>query len=66
MQRFKKMSKDRLSGMFLAHLVRFPAIRVIFGHLVKYPKAMYGIGEEEIEANLRELIRGLVWKKDKK
>jgi len=63
MQRFKKSSKNRLSEMLFAHLVRYPAIRVIFGHLVKFPKDLYGIDDEGLEVNLKELLRGLVWKK---
>lgn len=63
MQKFKRMSKRNLAKMFTLHLLRYPAIRVILGHLVDFPKALYGINGEELEQNVKELVKGLVWKK---
>jgi len=63
MQKFKKMSKKKLTELIVLHLLHYPAIRVVLKHLVDFPKAVYGINGEELEQNVKELVTGLRWKK---
>ena len=63
MHRFKKMSKRNLAKLLSAHLLHYPAIRVVLGRLVDFPEAIYSINGEELERNVKELVEGLVWKK---
>jgi len=63
MQKFKRMSKSNLAKMFALHLLHYPAIRVVLKHLVDFPKDVYSINGEELEQNVKELVKGLIWKK---
>lgn len=63
MQKFKRMSKRNLTTMLALHLRHYPAIRVVLKHLVDFPKPVYGIDGEELEQNVKELVKGLIWKK---
>ena len=63
MQKFKRMSKTNLTKLLSAHLLHYPAIRVVLKHLVDFPKDVYSINGEELEQNVKELVKGLIWKK---
>lgn len=63
MQKFRRMSKEKLTKLMALHLLHYPAIRVVLARLVNFPGETYGINGEELEKSIKELVEGLWWKK---
>lgn len=66
MNRFKKMTKNKLVDLLSAHILRFPIVGVLLKHITDFPDKVYGQeADEAILENIKKLLRGLRWKEEK-
>jgi hypothetical protein len=65
MKKLKKIKIHTVREMLLGHMLRYPAIRYLFGRITGFPKDMGDVMEPELSENIRLFIKGLRWEGDK-